>query len=159
MDAKYLAKLKINLLKKIQVLQNNALRLITFADSFRDHVSHIFKKLNILKFRDYVSLQNLLFIHDYFNGNLPECFNGYLTLLQDAHGHATRNSLSSHIVVPLCDSDRFGRKSFKVQSTLLWNNITAKFPNENFINISRSKFKNILTNYFIGTYHEIQPNL
>ena len=62
-------------------------------------------------------------------------------------------------VVPLCDSDRFGRKSFKVQSTLLWNNITAKFPNENFINISRSKFKNILTKYFIGTYPEIQPNL
>ena len=145
--------------KKIQVLQNNALRLITFADSFRDHVSHIFKKLNILKFRDYVSLQNLLFIHDYFNGNLPECFNGYLTLLQDAHRHATRNSLSSHIVVPLCDSDRFGRKSFKVQSTLLWNNITAKFPNENFINISRSKFKNIITKYFIGTYPEFQPNL
>ena len=28
--------------KKIQVLQNNALRLITFADSFRDHVSHTF---------------------------------------------------------------------------------------------------------------------
>ena len=138
--------------KKIQVLQNNALRLITFADSFRDHVSHIYKNLNILKFRDFVSLQNLLFIHDYFNGLLPDCFDGYFTFLSDSHSHLTRNATNGHLVVPRVDSDRFGRKSFKVQSTVLWNDIAAKFPQENFANMPKSKFKNMLRNYFIGNY-------
>ena len=96
--------------KKIQVLQNNALRLITFAESFRYHVSHLYKKLNILKFRDYVSLQNLLFIHDYFNDKLPECFNGYFTLLRDAHDHETRNAGIGHLVVPSVQSDLYGKK-------------------------------------------------
>lgn len=138
--------------KKIQVLQNNALRLISFADSFRDHVSHIYKNLNILKFRDFVSLQNLLFIHDYFNGLLPDCFDGYFTFLSDSHSHLTRNATNGHLVVPRVESDRFGRKSFKVQSTVLWNDIAAKFPQENFANMPKSKFKNLLRNYFIRNY-------
>ena len=125
--------------KKIQVLQNNALRLITFADSFRDHVSHIYKNLNILKFRDFVSLQNLLFIHDYFNGLLPDCFDGYFTFLSDSHSHLTRNATNGHLVVPRVDSDRFGRKSFRVQSTILWNDIAVKF-------------KKMLRNYFFRNY-------
>ena len=49
---------------KIQTLQNNALRLITFADSFYDHVTHLYKELNLLKLRDFVTLQNLLLVHD-----------------------------------------------------------------------------------------------
>ena len=138
--------------KKIQVLQNNALRLITFAESFRDHVSPLYKKLKILKFRDYVSLQNLLFIHDYFNDKLPECFNGYFTLLRDAHDHETRNAGTGHLVVPPIQSDRYGKKSFKIQSIILWNSFADKFPAEDLTNISRSKFKKILVKDFIENY-------
>ena len=142
--------------KKIQVLQNNALRLITFADSFRDHVSHLYKDLNILKFRDYVSLQNLLFIHDYFNGKLPECFAGYFTLSSDAHDHETRTAGQGHLFVPSVESERYGRKSFKIQSILLWNNFAEKFPNDDFINLSRLKFKKLLAKHFIDNY---SPNI
>ena len=144
--------------KKIQVLQNNALRLITFADSFRDHVSPLYKTLNILKFRDYVSLQNILFIHDYFNDLLPECFNGYFTLLRDAHSHATRNAGIGRLVVPPFDSDRYGRKSFKIQAILLWNNLADHFPAEDFTNISRFKLKNMLAKHFIESYSSNQSN-
>ena len=142
--------------KKIQVLQNNALRLITFADSFRDHISHLYKNLNILKFRDYVSLQNLLFIHDYFNSKLPACFTGYFTLSTDVHDHMTRNAGHGHLFVPTVASERFGRKSFKIQSILLWNNLAEKFPTEDFTNISRHKFKKILVTHFIDNY---SPNV
>ena len=62
--------------KKIQTLQNNALRLITFAESFYDHVTHIYRELKLLKFRDLVTLKNLLFVHDYFNQKLPASFDG-----------------------------------------------------------------------------------
>ena len=144
--------------KKIQVLQNNALRLITFADSFRDHISHLYKNLNILKFRDYVSLQNLLFIHDYFNSKLPACFTGYFTLLTDVHDHITRNAGHGHLLVPTVASERFGRKSFKIQSILLWNNFAEKFPTEDFTNISRHKFKKMLVTHFIDNYSPNESN-
>ena len=123
------------------MLQNNALRLITFADSFRYHVFHLYKNLKILKFRDYVSLQNLLFIHDYFNSNLPACFTGYFTLSTDMHDHITLNAAQGHLFVPSVVSERFGRKSFQIQSILLCNNFAEKFPTEDFTNISRNKLK------------------
>ena len=82
-----------------------------------------------------MSLQNLLFINDYFNGLLPDCFDGYFTLLSDSHSPLTGKATNGHLVVPRVDSDCFGRKSFKDQSTVLWNDIAAKFPQENFANM------------------------
>ena len=80
---------------KIQTLQNRALRLITFADSPTSpyhHMAPIYKDLKLLKFRDFVTLKNLLFVHDYFNNNLPESFAGYFTRTGDLHAHNTRNA-------------------------------------------------------------------
>ena len=54
---------------KIQVLQNNALRLISFAPDYKDHTTPIFKKLNLLKIKDLITLKNVLLIHDFFNKN------------------------------------------------------------------------------------------
>ena len=71
-------------MNKIQVLQNNALRLISFADSFRDHVSPIYQNYNLLKIKDLISLKNMLLIHDYFKNKLPNSFNGYFTIKVNA---------------------------------------------------------------------------
>jgi exonuclease III len=67
-------------INKIQVLQNNALRLITFCTDFRDHVTPIYAEQNILKIMDLISLKNLLLIHDYFKNKLPSTFNDYYKL-------------------------------------------------------------------------------
>jgi hypothetical protein len=112
---------------KIQTLQNNALRLITFADSFHDHVTHLYKELNLLKLRDYVTLQNVLFVHDYFNNNLPESFSGFFTLSRDMHTHGTRGALRGQLYVPNTESTRFGRKSIKIKSILSWNEFAKSF--------------------------------
>ena len=42
---------------KIQVLQNNALRLITFAPDFRDRVTPIYNELKLLKIKDLITLK------------------------------------------------------------------------------------------------------
>ena len=82
-------------INKIQTLQNRALRLVTFADSPSSsyhHMSPIYKDLKLLKFRDLVTLKNLLFVHDYFNKKLPESFAGYFIRSSDMHTHNTRNA-------------------------------------------------------------------
>ena len=57
-------------INKIQTLQNNALRIITFFPDFRDHVTPTYAAQNILKIKDLISLKNLLLIHDYFKKKL-----------------------------------------------------------------------------------------
>jgi hypothetical protein len=82
-------------IKKIQTLQNNALRIISFAQDFRDHVSPIYADYKLLKIKDLIDLKNILFIHDYLNGKLPACFNGYFTLNED---HADNQETNEAIV-------------------------------------------------------------
>ncbi len=69
--------------RNIQVLQNNAIRLISFEQDFRNHVSHLFLNLNIIKLTDMVILQNVLLVYDYFNNNLPLNFQNSINLSMD----------------------------------------------------------------------------
>ena len=55
------------------VLQKNAVRIINFSD-FKAHSEPLFKKLEILKFKDNIILQNCLFVYDYLKENLPNSF-------------------------------------------------------------------------------------
>jgi hypothetical protein len=141
--------------KKIQTLQNRALRLITFADSPTSpyqHMAPIYKDLKLLKFRDLVTLKNLLFVHDYFNNNLPESFAGYFTRTGDLHPHNTRNASQGHLYVPATDSVRYGRKSFKLQAILSWNNCIDQFPGVDLALLPHHIFKRLIVSSFIDNY-------
>ena len=144
-------------LKKIQVLQNNALRLVTFAGSFRDHVSPIYKHLCILKLRDFVTLQNLLMVHDFFNNKLPESFSGYFTLSSELHDHETRSADQGQLFVPSTNSTHYGRDSIKLKAILSWNHFSDIFQ-ENLLQLTRSKFKKIITNHFLDSYNAYDLN-
>ena len=107
------------LVRKIQTLQNRALRLVTFADqtnSTFNHHNDIYKKLRLLKFRDFVDLRNLVFVYDYFNNALPESFSEFFTLSSIIHSHNTRTSIRGTIHVPCTNSVKFGSNSLKLKS-------------------------------------------
>ena len=116
---------------RIKVLQNNALRLITFSESFHGHVTPLYKELKLLKLRDLVTLNNFLLIHDYFNNNLPASFAGFFSLACDIHTHAIRNAESGHLFIPNSDSVRYRRNSIKIASVLSWNNFKVKDKYQN----------------------------
>jgi len=142
--------------KKIQTLQNRALSLITFADhpsSPYQHHADIYKELRLLKFRDLVTLRNILFVHDYFNKNIPESFAGYFTLSRDMHSHQTRNSSRGLLYVPKTNSVRFGDHSFKLKAINAWNSVATEFPDTDFISLPKKEFKNLLVSYFLSTYN------
>ena len=60
--------------KKLQTLQNRAVRLITFAHESPVHIHTVdfFKQLKLLKLCDFVTLKNLLFVHDYLSKSVPD---------------------------------------------------------------------------------------
>ncbi len=64
-----------NILNKIQTMQNNAIRLISFTPNYRDHVTPFYIEKRLLKIKDIISLKNMLFIHDSLNNKLPSTFN------------------------------------------------------------------------------------
>lgn len=55
---------------KISRLQKTAMRIMTFFE-FRAHSKPLFKKIEILKFWDSISVKNCLLGSDYSNNNLP----------------------------------------------------------------------------------------
>ena len=69
---------------KISLLQRKAVRLMTFSN-FDAHSEPLFKELKILKIKDNIFLQNCLFVHDYFHGNLPKSFNNTFTEVENTH--------------------------------------------------------------------------
>ncbi len=143
-------------IKKIQTLQNNAIRLITFAPDFRDNVTPIYAEHYILKIKDLISLKNLLVIHNFFKNKIPKNFNGFYSINENPENGNLIKSIRKtkppqryqqyeltetdmqpqqhnnefqyrNVVIPgqltelNYNSTKYGRKSFRNSSTLLWN--------------------------------------
>ena len=87
-------------INKIQTLQNNAMRLISFAHDFRDHVSPIYANYNLLKIKDLIDLKNILFIHDFLNNKLPVSFYGYFTMSESYQDSNEINQVHSREIRP-----------------------------------------------------------
>ena len=104
--------------KKLQTIQNKALRAITFKPS-RASSSPLFKDCEILKLADYISLQNFLFGYDSLKNNLPSSLNGELSLVNTIHN--TRNETYYQLDRPRNKTILYGSKSIKSRSVDIWN--------------------------------------
>ena len=75
----------------IYILQKKYLQLMYFLNR-NAHTTPLFKDSNILKFADKISLENCIFIKNYFNQTLPTPFKiGSLSL--QIHMHITQDGL------------------------------------------------------------------
>ena len=147
--------------KKVFLLQKAAMRIITFSD-FRVHTNSLFKENNILKFQDYVTLENCLFIFDFFKKALPPCFDNYFKTLKEMYPSnvCTRNSESGYLFIPRSRSKKYGLNSFKRNAINAWNMFTNVFRDDQSINrngvvllhYSRNELKKKITTYFLNSY-------
>ena len=119
------------------------------------HVSPHYKTLNILKFKDKITLKTGLLFHDFINKKLANSFNNYFTTCKDLHTINTRSASKGHIFVPDVDTVTYGRKSIKHQAILSWNYLIDLYPMENFISMSRYKFKQFIRQHFTNSYLSI----
>ena len=102
----------INILKeKVFKLQNRAMRILSFAD-FDANADPLYKLYNVLKLNDLITLQNCIFVHDFFNDKLPTCFSTLFQPVYEIHDRITKNSELGCLYVPFSRTTKYGLNSF-----------------------------------------------
>ena len=138
-----------NVANKLQIIQNKALRIINFKPS-RNTASPLFKKCNILKLKDNISLQNFLFAHDSIKNNLPSPLLGQLSFVDTVHN--TRNEDCYQLDKPTNRTIIYGANSIKSKSVDIWNTINRLHYSKKLHEKSRSICKLFVKTYFTDQY-------
>ena len=76
-------------IKRLENIQNKALRIINFAP-YNSPTNHLYKTSKILKFTDFIKLQNFLLVHDDINKKIPYALQNTFKAAKDSHGHLTK---------------------------------------------------------------------
>ena len=151
---------------KIQTIQNNAVRIISFAE-FNAETDHLYNNHNILKIHDQITLQNCLFVHDYLNNRLPSSFNNTFCKTSQIHSNETRNATAGSLHKFCINSTKYGLNSIYRKSIESWNyfiKVNNKVNKEkkekkekkdsNIGELSRRKIKNLVTDHFMKIYEK-----
>ena len=144
---------------KISTLQKKAVRIMTFSD-LKAHSEPLFKKFEILKFKDNIVLQNCLFVYDYLKGNLPNSFINTFKRVDDTHPIITQSAVTGQLVVPSYNTTRYGLNSIYKKCTDSWNMITSEINKSKkmdskidlFKMYSRNELKTTLTKHLFSVY-------
>ena len=155
----------LSVTEKISRLQKAAMRIMTFSE-FRAHSEPLFKKLEILKFSDSISVSNCSFVYDYFNNHLPRSFTNTFFRVEDLYTYPTRQATSGQLYRPQYKTTTFGLKCIYKRCIDSWNqfsqeiNIINRKNNKSNHNIedidllrySRQVLKDKLTNHILSQY-------
>ena len=136
------------LLQKIENLQDKALRIINFLPN-NYPISETYKKLNILKLRDFIKLQNTLFVKKCLENEIPSPFKNFFEKSQVLH--QTRTSIKNCVSLPLVETETYGTNSIKFQAVSTWNKLqqTANFD---LTDLKYSEAKQKITELFMNSY-------
>ena len=131
--------------QKIFKLQNRALRIISFSD-FRCDSNPIYRNLKILKLRDQIILQNILFTHDALNQAAPSCFYEYFTHAREIHNFNTRNSSLGCLALSHSGTIRYGIYSIVKKCISNWNTVSKSLQLD-LLTLTRRELKSKLTKF------------
>ena len=112
------------------------------------HSSPIFKKLDLLKFPDLVTQQQLVILHSFLNGTMPQSYSCYFKLWQPSRD--TR--LRLHFEEPFAGNN-YRMFSFKNACPKAWNTIIASnIPDLADVPYSKCLFKKVTKKIFVDSY-------
>ena len=134
---------------KLQILQNKALRIINFCPR-RTSATPLFKKCEILKLKDNISLQNFLFAHDSLKSNLPSSLSGKLSFANSVYN--TRSLTCYQLDRSRTRTILYGTNSIISKSVDVWNFINKHLHTEKFHEKSRYCCKKIVTKFLFNHY-------
>ena len=109
-------------LSKVRVLQNRAIRFITFS-SFRTSAGPLYSCLEILPLDEMVFVQKTVFMHSLHYNKLPFTLSAYC--IQPKHKYSTRYKLAQNYTLPKSTTNR-SQKSIKYTGPKAW----AEVPKE-----------------------------
>ena len=163
---------------KLQPIQNNSIRLMTFTSNFRDHVSSSYAQLNLLKIKDFITIRRVLFAHDCLNDRLPANFADFFVLHKDKLGYnlddvrptkipdkygeyifsepnmkPQENPVNGQLFIPEYETS-IGRESTRYVCIMSWNTLNRlNYHNSTeLMPMPRKSLKKHLTDYFIKCY-------
>jgi hypothetical protein len=137
------------IVKKLQILQNKALRIMNFCPP-RTSATPLFKSCEILKVADHISLQDFLYVHDNFKGNLPVSLTGNFSFVNTVNN--TRSEMYHQLDKLRTKTITYGTNSIKSRSVEIWNFINELFHTEKPHEKSRQSCKKLLKKFFIHCY-------
>ena len=157
----------ISVTDNIAKLQKTAMRIMTFSE-FRAHSEPLFKKLEILKFSDSITINNCSFLYDYFHKNLPLSFTNTFFRSDDLYEYSTRQATSGQLYTPQYKTTTFGLKCIYKRCIDSWNKFSIDINTINrknnvnnleikdidLLNYSRKVLKDKLTKHVLSTYIE-----
>ena len=146
-------------------LQKSAMRIMTFSE-FKAHSEPLFKKLEILKFQDSLSLTNCIFVYDYLHRNLPQSFVKTFSRIADSHQNNTRQACAGMLYAPWYNTANFGLKCIYNKCIKSWNELTSEInirekskyvnklntPDIDLLKMPRTTMKKTLTLHILSTY-------
>ena len=139
---------KSALFRKIENLQDKALRIINFLPN-NCPISGTYEKLNILKLRDFIRLQNALFVKKCLEGKIPSPFKNFFEKSQIIH--ETRTSIKNCVTVPVVETETYGTNSIKFQASNTWNEL-QQTTNVDLTELEYAEAKQKITEHLMSTY-------
>ena len=132
--------------KRIQKLQNKAIRIINFAN-FKDSSGPLYQKSKILKLEDQISMENFYFVQRDIQGDLPSpLLNTFIVV------PATPNSNQCGVELPKVRTQAYGINSITYRSAATWNTLINQFPECKFHEESKFICKRKITNHYLSKY-------
>ena len=138
-------------IKRIQIIQNKAIRIINFSP-YNSSTANLYRKSNILKFSDYVKLQNFLLVHDNLNNKNPLALQNSFKLAKDVQRYPTRGAENLKVLIPKIRKVTYGKFSINFRAASVWNDYVTKFPNEALYHRSKQYCKRFITKHIIESY-------
>ena len=138
-------------IKKLQIIQNKALRTINFKPA-QSSVNPLYKKCKILKLADNIKLQNFLFAYDNLKNNLPSSLKDSLSTVDSIHIHETRSVTYKHYIVPTVKTQMYGVNSINFKSVNFWNFLYKHFHSKKLHTQKRNFCKSFVTNFLLNEY-------
>ena len=113
-----------NVINRLVILQKKALRIMNYQPR-NSHTSPLFRKAAVLKFKDKINLENILFISKSINNLLPSLFNNWFVFSSDTHrGKSSDTSWSSNDKLQKYSyrTNTYGKNSIIISVIESWNN-------------------------------------
>jgi len=134
-------------LKKLQVLQNKAIRIIIGANYY-DNVDLAYMKLKILKIVDLVKYETAKFVYCCLHNKSPPSFKNYFFKVRHVSKTPTRLSTTENtLCIPRYRSNRLQR-GIKYQGVKTWNSIPIEIKSRPY-----NSFKKRCKGFYLSYYN------
>ena len=102
-----------SVLQPLEVAHNNILRTITY-NSYRFHITPVYKSLNILKVHHIYKLELTKLMHKFHQEMLPTSFEDFFQKTAEVHCHNTRYATNQNYFIQQVSTNA-GKKQFLIE--------------------------------------------